>query len=522
MGARLSFVWLALFILDTAFAYAGTSISGSVKDTAGNNMNGVFVSATRDGAVFTTTVYSDKAGRFHFPELAEGMYTVTAHTGGFQPSKRSNVALTKSETVTLEFKLDPETRADELVKQSTASEWLRSLPGTAEQKLSLARNCDGCHHNVYQVRDYRFTETDWAKVISAMERIDAIGEEQRPGVTQRWVHGSREDIARYLGEVQGPDSLAPKIQFSPRPTGKVTHAVVTEYRLPRDNAVPHDVYLDAQGNAWYNDFKADYLGKLDPKTGAFKEYRLPSKTGTHPGSEEMFIDPEQNIWIGQRLERRYLRFDPRKEEVTGVYDDAKFVRVDTNRGVVLGLEAQLNLATGEIRRYHFNGLIDGYGNGYGIDSNGVGYKGGWTSDSVIRVLNPQTGEVTNYPTPTPEAAPRRVSLGSDGNIWFGEWRGGKIGKLDLKTKKITEYDMPDPFAAIYQADMSPVDHSVWSYDWLDDCEVRLDPNTGEVTQYPMPTLDVESRRTAFDPAAPTPTVWIHGAGTGQLIRIQLQ
>jgi streptogramin lyase len=520
MATRFLWIWLAFTVCASPPAFARNSITGLVKDATGTTLHGVFVSAKRDGSVATTTVYSDDAGKFRFPELAEGMYVVTAHAGGFQSSERSNVAVKAGRVTKLVFMLAVETRPAELVKQSTASEWLTSLPGTMEQKLSLAKNCDGCHHNVYQLRDYRFTEEDWTKIISAMERIDVIGE--TPGRSApRWVHGSKDDIAAYLAEVQGPDIVLPKIRFSPRPTGKATRAVITEYRIPRANAVPHDVYVDAQGNAWYNDFKADYLGKLNPQTGEFKEYKLPSKAGVHPGSEEIFIDPDQNIWIGERLAKRFVRFDPRKEEVTGIYENAKFVRVDAQRGVALGVENQMDLKTGEIKRYRYKSSIASYGNGYAIDANGIGYMPGWTHESVIRMLNPETGDVTNFPTPTPDAAPRRLSLGADNNIWFGEWYGGKIGKLDLQTKKITEYDVPDPFAVIYQANMDPKNHTVWSYDWISDREIQLDPKTGEMIEYPMPTLDVESRRTAFDPAASTPTMWIHDAGNGALIRIQI-
>src|SRR5580704_11880919 len=512
--------WFAFVLFTSVHLLAANSITGLVKDATGKPLNGVFVSAKRDQSIVTTTVYSDDSGNFRFPELQAGVYVITAHAGGFQPSRRSNIAVKHGKATKLAFVLEAETLPAELVKQSTAYEWLESLPGTMEQKLSLAKNCDGCHHNVYQLRDYRFTKEDWTKVISAMERIDVIGE--TPGRSApRWVHGSKDDIAAYLEEVQGPTITLPKIRFSSRASAKATRAVITEYQLPRENAVPHDVYVDAQGNAWYNDFKADCLGKLNPTTGEFKEYKLPSKAGVHPGSEEMFIDPDQNIWIGECLAKRFLRFDSKKEEVTGIYD-AKFVRVDTQRQHALGVENQMDLKTGEIKRYKYKSSIAGYGNGFAIDANGIGFTPGWMNQSVIRMLNPETGDVTNFPTPTLDAAPRRLSMGADNNIWFGEWLGGKIGKLDVQTKKITEYDVRDPFAVIYQADMDPKSHTVWSYDWITDCEIRLDPKTGEITEYPMPVLDVESRRTAFDPSAPIPTMWIHGAGNAELIRIQLQ
>lgn len=519
MSTKFLFAWLVLTTFGASPAFSATTITGTVKDASGHVMNGVFVSASSDAVIYTVTVYSDNAGNFRFPEMAGGTYTVTAHTGGYQSSQRLNVVVKDGQTVPLDFALEVETRPAELVKQATAAEWLASLPGTMKQKYSLSRNCDGCHHNVYQLRDYRFTKEDWVKIISVMERIDAIAE-TRPNPPMRWVDGTKQEIAEYLAQIQGPDSALPKIQFSPRPTGKATQAIITEYRIPRQNAIPHDVYLDSQGFAWYNDFKTDYLGKLNIKTGEIKEYKLPTKPGPHPGSEEMFIGGDQNVWIGQRLEKRYLRFDPRMQEVTGIYDDTKFLRVDVERGVAIGIEMQMDLKTGNVTRYTYKGSIDGYGNGFGIDSNGIGYKGGFTSESVIRALNPKTGEVTNYPTPTPDAAPRRLSMGMDDNPWFGEWRGGKIGKLDVKSGKITEYGVSDPFAAIYQADMDPKTRAVWAYDWLSDRQVRLDPKTGETTEYPMPTLDIESRRTAFDPTATTTTMWLHGAGTGTIIRLQ--
>jgi Carboxypeptidase regulatory-like domain len=204
--ARVSLlVWLAVNILGASLALGASTVTGSVKNAGGKTMNGVFVSATADGSDFTVTVYSDDAGRFRFTELAEGTYTVVAHTGGFQPSQRSNVAVKDGKAVPLDFTLEVETRPAELVKQSTAAEWLASLPGTMQQKYSLSRNCDGCHHNVYQLRDYRFTKEDWMKIISVMERIDAIGE-VHPASVPRWLVGNKEDIAAYLAEVQGPDS----------------------------------------------------------------------------------------------------------------------------------------------------------------------------------------------------------------------------------------------------------------------------------------------------------------------------
>ena len=245
------FMGWASTILFALPGFGAGAITGSVKDSSGKTLNGVFVSAKRDGATFTTTVYSDDAGKFRFPELVVGTYAVTAHAGGFKAHQRSNIAVKDGALAPMDFALEVETRPEELIKQARASEWLASLPGTMEQKMSVGKNCGSCHHNLYNLMGFRFTKEDWVKIISVMETIDAIGEVEEPGPHYYlpWRHGSKEQIAEYLAQVRGPNSPLPKIQFFPRPTGKATQAVITEYRVPRENAIPHDVQVDAQGNA---------------------------------------------------------------------------------------------------------------------------------------------------------------------------------------------------------------------------------------------------------------------------------
>ena len=56
------------------------------------------------------------------------------------------------------------------------------------------------------------------------------------------------------------------------------------------------------------------------------------------------------------------------------------------------------------------------------------------------------GVITEYPIPTPNAFPRAIALGGDGNIWFGEFGGGKIGEITPQGM-ITEYPIPTRTAA---------------------------------------------------------------------------
>src|SRR5260370_26010010 len=58
----------------------------------------------------------------------------------------------------------------------------------------------------------------------------------------------------------------------PRPTGRGTRAIITEYDLPRPTIEPHDVILDEHSTPWFTDFGEQYLGKLDPNTGTGTGY----------------------------------------------------------------------------------------------------------------------------------------------------------------------------------------------------------------------------------------------------------
>jgi virginiamycin B lyase len=505
-------------------ASSGTnSFTGLVKGADGKKLNGVFVSAKREQDIYTTTVYSDDSGQFRFPALEAGTYTITAHTPGFRASQHTAKIVSNGRTQPLDFTLQIEDRPAVLVEQATPGEWLNSMPGTEKQKYAISNMCGNCHHNVTQIKERRFTQQDWRIIVEAMSHLDVIGEKPLnpagpAGIYFSGIWGNKDEVAEYLGQIRGPDSPLPKIKFYPRPTGKATRAVITEYRIPRDNAIPHDVQLDAQGNVWYNDFKTDWLGKLDPHTGEIKEFKLPSKPGRHPGSADMFISEDDNVWINQRMEDgRTLRFDTKTEKITGTWDNTRFVLLDLRKGIAAGIGMEMDIATGQVTHYKYSSSIEGYGDAR--DSKGIGYRGG-LPDPDIKVLDHETGKVTSYMPQTPNSGPRRIALDGDDYLWFGEWFGGKIGRFDIKEKKITEYPVNEKFAAFYEAGVDPKNHTGWAYDWRNDREDRVDPLTGEVTEYPMPTLDVEARRTAVDTSTDPPSVWINGAGIGTIIRIQ--
>src|SRR5207253_10441363 len=85
----------------------------------------------------------------------------------------------------------------------------------------------------------------------------------------------------------------------PRPSGKATRVIVTEYDLPRPETLPHDAAADSAGMIWYGDFGSHYLGVLDPRTGKVVEYPIPvTKPGAPLGSLDVVLDKKGDVWIG--------------------------------------------------------------------------------------------------------------------------------------------------------------------------------------------------------------------------------
>ncbi len=100
----------------------------------------------------------------------------------------------------------------------------------------------------------------------------------------------------------------------------------------------------------------------------------------------------------------------------------------------------------------------------------------------------------------------------DGNVWFGEYHGNKIGFLDTKTKTFKEWEPPTPWSSPYDAVMDKTGH-VWTGSMATDIVVRLDPKTGKMDEYLLPR-STNIRRVFVDNRPAKPVLWIgsnHGA-----------
>src|SRR5262249_693628 len=126
-----------------AQAQTPSALIGQVGSTEEGPMEGVVVSAKKDGSTISISVVTNNQGRFAFPaaRLEPGHYTLKARAAGYELDRAKAADVVTGEEAKVEIKLK---KVKNLSAHLTNAEWLISMPGTDEQKRFLL-NCTGCH-----------------------------------------------------------------------------------------------------------------------------------------------------------------------------------------------------------------------------------------------------------------------------------------------------------------------------------------------------------------------------------------
>jgi streptogramin lyase len=504
-------------------------------------MEGVLVTARRDGATMAITVVSDAQGHYAFPaaKLAPGRYTLTIRAVGYDLDGKATADVAAGGGANVDLKL---TTTHNIASQLTNAEWIDSVPGTPVQKDALF-NCVGCHTVERIVRSTH----DADEFVQTMKRMASYANQSMPVRPQKRKaerlleeRGAERDElfrkrAEWLASInlsQG-DSWEFPFKTLPRPKGRATQVIITEYDLPRPLIEPHDVIVDKDGYAWYTNFGEENVGRLDPKTGQVTEYNLPElKPGWPEGSLGLHADSQGNLWIGMMYQGAIGRLDPKTGKVTTyslppevnkamaqvnmVRPEADTVdhKVWAQNNGFAGIH-RLDLATGAIETIlPFQDAKAGENhNIYDIvpDSQNNVYFTDFAQQQIGRV-DAKTLKVTFYQLPTTKSAPRRGMMDAHDRMWFAEYRGDKMVMFDTKAEKFTEYQMPLRWAAPYDVTVDK-NGEAWTGSMMDDRVTRLDPKTGTFIDYLMPN-ETNMRRVFVDNSTTPVTFWVgsnHGA-----------
>jgi virginiamycin B lyase len=74
--------------------------------------------------------------------------------------------------------------------------------------------------------------------------------------------------------------------------------------------------VTTDGTVWYGDYARGYLGRLDPGTGAVREFALPSAGRSLPYA--MAVDDRDRVWVAETgvQPNRLVAFDTRRGTFT--------------------------------------------------------------------------------------------------------------------------------------------------------------------------------------------------------------
>jgi virginiamycin B lyase len=507
------------------------ALTGIVTSDAEGPMEGVVVRAKRVGGTVSVSVVSDDQGRYSFPadRLTPGKYEISIRAVGYDLANPKLVATVGTKTSQVDIKLN---KTANLAAQLTSAEWILSAPGTPAQKNSLY-SCINCHQ-LKPVFDSTYDIEGMMKDILEMRsdgpstslvRADKLPYHSGPRPNDR-------TLAEYLTSINlsgGKTHWNFELKTLPRPKGKSTRVIITEYDLPRPETMPSFAVMDEDGMIWYGDFTTNVLGRLDPRTAKTKEWTLPIvRPGFDPGSLCVRVDRDGNVWVARSMQMALARFDKKTEKITTWSLPKEYRELHTrisylvptpqgkvwtedtfNRTMVLFDPATAHWdifnafpgwkwswdtdngagGRGPTARGHFIQSV-------GSDSRGWGYFCDIAGGNIGEV-DPETGKVTLYTPPTPNSGVRLMHIDSEDRIWFGEDKAGKIGMFDIKTKQFKEWTDPEPLNDDYDVVPDKAGY-VWTGGMATDIVTRLDPKTGEMTQYMLPTLDVNIRSLDID------------------------
>jgi streptogramin lyase len=429
-------------------ASADQLLSGSIT-SAGAKLEGVQVSAKKEGSTITTSVYTDQNGDYVFPPMADGKYQVWAQALGFHTVKDAvELSAAKHQDFQLAAMMDPEERYRQLPPEMMVAALPDETPEDANIKKIFTNECTGCHTPGYPLQ-FKFDEAGWNKIINLMKVVPGSG--VYPGANakvSKIIEFNRKELAAYLARARGPGETSMTFKDRPRPTGEAGRVVWTTYDLPlnpdagigthgvrastdvNDGSdwslgitsklaeMPHDGGMDFDGNVYFtnnNPNRLATIGKVNAKTGEVKWLKVDRPDGRAANAHGLARDANGDFWFDVNPGRRSL--------------------------------GKLDTKTEKISVYETPSSMSPLGGAVTMDVDGKGKIWASAPDGAVR-FDPETEQFTDFKSLKPYNSPKGTGMtygaagDRDGNGWWAQMALDTIGKGDVATGKATEVSLP--------------------------------------------------------------------------------
>jgi len=404
-----------------------------------------------------------------------------------------------------------------------------------------------------------------------------LDDEDKPiGAERRVMEFYKKDIIAYLARVRGPEPFPLELKPFPRATGEATNIVVTEYDVPEKEdyrtigrldpktGLTTQYRLNGDGSTVRNDTPEygsnEFRDGSDWSRGLRSSYQ---EHGQHdlvvgkdgyvyfPPGVGVGLDLEGNFWFGEDMA---IKFDIKAEKLTPFPLPKGWAKFHNgkdfdSKGNFWAAQPtgtyRLNPKTGEYTEFKAKTQL---GRPYGltVDSEDnvwiaqlavdkVGYVDGRTGqvgevvfppidDEEISATDREVGRGWAMNQALYAKGPRRLRGDKKGDtVWVAEYFGSRLGKIDIHTKKLTEYKLPGwyRYAFVYEPVIDK-NHMVWFNMPNADALGKFNPVTEKFTFYPIPTRGTNSRHTDVDNNPEVPEVWLSDEGAGKVARVQFR
>ena len=263
-----------------------------------------------------------------------------------------------------------------------------------------------------------------------------------------------------------------------------TSATITEYVIPRPGNFPHDPAVAADGSVWYTDQRNSYIGHLDPETGKIVDYPTPT-----PGSgpHGLTVAPDGSVWYtgqgdgraraGGSEDRQDHRV-PAARGARGTRTRRSFTRArsgsptPTTTPTAASTRPPARPRSTPRRRPNSvpYGIVpaprrldlDRHAGHQQAGAGGSGHRRRCGSSCC----------------PRRRRGPRRLQVGGDGTVWYTDYGRGYLGALDPATGKVREWRSPSPNAGPYGIAIG-TDGRIWYCESRDRHDGGLRPEDGE-------------------------------------------
>jgi virginiamycin B lyase len=337
--------------------------------------------------------------------------------------------------------------------------------------------CTGCHELSHVTRS-AYSRAEWLDNVHKMRNVGA-----------NLSDAEMETLVDYLAR-SFPERPRPQPVLVPG-EAKIT---IREWIVPKPGVRPHDPLLTPDGMLWYTGQFANLLGRLDPRTGSFKEFPLKSPNS---GPHGLVADREGNIWYTGNMAAHVGKLDPRtgtvieyampdktaKDPHTPIFDAKGRLWFTVQGGNQIG---RLDPRTGEVKLVK-SPTEKSRPYGIVVNSRDVPFMVEFGTNKVASI-DPETMVIREWTLPSADARPRRLAVTPDDAIWYTDYARGMLGRLDPSTGTVREWPSPSgaksqPYGILADGDIVWYSESATKPNTL----VRFDPKTEKFQSWIIPS-----------------------------------